>query len=141
MELILEIWERYGSASEVTILWRYTNLFIIIIIMKAHCTVVDTNFQILWPINNVDRQYDHNPYLHPFQQIQVQVTFLSLLKIRDIGTTRHATLPAGWITQNFLKTNQNAYTHNRLTALFPGLQWVAVASAGPYASLHLAPDR
>ena len=33
MELILEIWERYDSASEVTILWRYTNLFIIIIII------------------------------------------------------------------------------------------------------------
>jgi len=51
------------------------------------------------------------------------------------------------------------HTHNRLTALFPGLprwagtrkektnldftearQWMAVASAGPYASLHLAPD-
>ena len=109
------------STSEVMTLWRYTNLFIIIIIMKAHCTAVDTNFQILWPINNVDTQYDHNPYLHPFQQIQVQVTFLSLLKIRDTGTTRHATLPAGWITQNFLKTNRNAYTHNRLTALFPGL--------------------
>ena len=37
----------------------------------------------------------------------------------------------------------------RLTALFPGIsgfywsnrQWVAVASAGPYESLHLAPDR
>ena len=52
------------------------------------------------------------------------------------------------------------YHYTRLTALFPGLpswvstrnenpsglhwskrQWVAVASAGPYASLHLAPDR
>jgi len=47
------------------------------------------------------------------------------------------------------------HTHTRLTALFPGLprwagtrkvkpiwrQWVAVASAGTYASLHLAPDR
>jgi len=33
VELILEIWERYDSASEVTILWRYTNLFIIIIII------------------------------------------------------------------------------------------------------------
>ena len=52
------------------------------------------------------------------------------------------------------------HTHTRLTALFPGLprsagtrkvnqsgfywskrQWVAVASAGPYASLHLAPNR
>jgi len=48
------------------------------------------------------------------------------------------------------------YTHTRLTALCPGLpgwastnldfteakrRWVAVASAGPYASLHLAPDR
>ena len=50
------------------------------------------------------------------------------------------------------------YLHTRLTALCPGLsrwagtrkvkpiwillkrQWVAVASAGPYASLHLAPD-
>jgi len=51
-------------------------------------------------------------------------------------------------------------THTRLTALFPGLpkwagtrkvnqsgfywskrQWVAVASAGPYASLYLAPYR
>jgi len=53
-----------------------------------------------------------------------------------------------------------ASTHTRLTALFPGLpmwasirkvkqsglywskrQWVAVESAGPYASLHLAQDR
>jgi len=53
------------------------------------------------------------------------------------------------------------HTYTRLTALFPGTtrvsryqkgknqsgfywskrQWVAVASAGPYASLHLAPDR
>ena len=52
------------------------------------------------------------------------------------------------------------HTHARLTALFPRLpgwagtrkvnqsgfywskkQWVAVASAGPYASLHLTPDR
>jgi len=52
------------------------------------------------------------------------------------------------------------HTHTRLTALCPGLpgwagtrkvnqsgfywskwQWVAVASAGPYASLHLVPDR
>jgi len=52
------------------------------------------------------------------------------------------------------------HTHTRLTAFFPGLlgsagtrkvkpiwfywskrQWEAVASAGPYASLHLAPDR
>ena len=51
------------------------------------------------------------------------------------------------------------HTHTRLTALFPGLprsagtrkvnqsgfywskrQWVAAASAGPYASLHLAPN-
>jgi len=54
----------------------------------------------------------------------------------------------------------NAHTHTRVTALCPGLpgwagtrkinqsgfywskrQWVAVASAGPYASLHLAPGR
>ena len=54
----------------------------------------------------------------------------------------------------------HTHTHTRLTALFPGLprwagtrkvnqsgfywskrQRVAVASAGPYASLHLAPDR
>ena len=52
------------------------------------------------------------------------------------------------------------HSHTRLTALCPGLpgwagtrkvkpiwfyrskrQWVAVASAGPYASLHLAPDK
>jgi len=46
------------------------------------------------------------------------------------------------------------HTHTRLTALFPvperqnqsgfywsKRQWVAVSSAGPYASLHLAPDR
>jgi len=31
-------------------------------------------------------------------------------------------------------------THTRLTALCSG-QWVAVESAGPYASLHLAPNR
>jgi len=54
---------------------------------------------------------------------------------------------------------QHTHTHTRLTALCPGLpgwagttrkvsgfywsmsQWVAVASAGPYASLHFAPDR
>ena len=54
----------------------------------------------------------------------------------------------------------HTHTHTHLTALFPGLpgwagtrkvkqsgfywskrQWVAVASAGPYASLHLAPER
>ena len=54
----------------------------------------------------------------------------------------------------------NTHTHTRLTALFPGLprsagtrkvnqsgfywskrQWVAAASAGTYASLHLAPNR
>jgi len=54
----------------------------------------------------------------------------------------------------------HTHTHTRLTALCPGLhgwagtrkvnqsgfywskrQWVAVASAEPYASLHLAPDR
>ena len=53
-----------------------------------------------------------------------------------------------------------AHTHTRLTALCPGLpgwagtrkvnqswfywskrQWVAVASAGPYANLHIAPDK
>ena len=55
------------------------------------------------------------------------------------------------ITENY------THTHTRLTALFPGLprwagtrkvkpiwskrQWEAVVSAGPYASLHLAPDR
>ena len=41
-------------------------------------------------------------------------------------------------------TRIHTHTHARLTALFPGLpkrQWVAVASAGPYASLYLAPDR
>ena len=57
-------------------------------------------------------------------------------------------------------TNTHTHTHTHLTALCPGLpgwagtrkvnqsgfywskrQWVAVASAGPYASLHLAPDR
>jgi len=56
--------------------------------------------------------------------------------------------------------NTHTHTHTRLTALYPGLpgwagtrkekpiwiywskrQWVAVASAGPYASLHLAPVR
>jgi len=57
-------------------------------------------------------------------------------------------------------THTHTHTHTRLTALCPGLprwagtrkvkpiwiycskrQWVAVASAGPYASLHHAPDR
>ena len=59
-----------------------------------------------------------------------------------------------------LACNTHTHTHTRLTAHFPGLprwastrkvnqsgfywskwQWVAVARAGPYASLHLAPDR
>ena len=58
------------------------------------------------------------------------------------------------------RAHAHTHTHVRLMALFPGLpgwagtrkvnqskflwskrQWVAVASAGPYASLHLAPDR
>ena len=61
------------------------------------------------------------------------------------------------------RTHAHTHTHARLTALCPGLprwagtrkvkpiwqsgfywskrQWVAVASAGPYASLHLAPNR
>jgi len=69
-----------------------------------------------------------------------------------------------WHRERKCAENYNKYTHThthtRLTALFPGLpgwagtrkvnesgfywserQWVAVASAGPYASLHLAPDR
>ena len=55
------------------------------------------------------------------------------------------------------RNHTHAHTHTRLTAHCPGLptwastrkvkpiwskrQWVAVASAGPYASLYLAPDR
>ena len=53
-------------------------------------------------------------------------------------------------------THTHTHTHTCLTALFPWLpgwagtnldfteakrQWVAVASPGPYATLHLAPDR
>ena len=47
----------------------------------------------------------------------------------------------GW--RRLLALHVCTHTHARLTALFPGLpkrQWVAVASAGPYASLYLAPD-
>jgi len=63
-------------------------------------------------------------------------------------------------TDAFWLMYTHTHTHTRLTALCPGLpgwagtrkvkpiwiywskkQWVAVASAGPYASLHLAPDR
>ena len=59
-----------------------------------------------------------------------------------------------------MRPNNSTHTHTRLTAIFPGLprwagtrkvnqsgfywskrQWEAVASAGPCASLHLAPDR
>jgi len=62
--------------------------------------------------------------------------------------------------QSSTRPHRHTYTYTRLTALCPGLpgwagtrkvkpsgfywskrQWVAVASAGPYASLHLAPDR
>ena len=58
------------------------------------------------------------------------------------------------------KAETHTHTHTRLTVIFPGQpgwagtrkvnqsgfyrskrQWVAVASAGPYASLHLAPGR
>ena len=51
----------------------------------------------------------------------------------------------GWVNKRSLY-----HTHTHLMALFLGLpsgfywserQWVAGASAGPYASLHLAPDR
>ena len=65
-----------------------------------------------------------------------------------------------YYTMTRLHTHTHTHTHIRLTALCPGLprsagtrkvnqpgfywskrQWVAVASAGPYASLHLTPDR
>ena len=85
---------------------------------------------------------------------------------RKLSTTSVST-PFGWSAPLFcsvaLDLPQDMYhthTHTCLTALFPGLpgwagtrkvnqsgfywskrQWVAVASAGPYASLHLAPDR
>ena len=67
-------------------------------------------------------------------------------------------LPA--ITDVCLFSFDKPHTHTRLMVLFPGLprwagtrnvnqsgfywskrQWVAMVSAGPYASLHLAPDR
>ena len=72
-------------------------------------------------------------------------------------------MAAWWQQVYFQLWNQRCRSINsdtRLTALFPGLprwastrkvnqsgfywskrQWVAMASAGPYASLHLAPDR
>ena len=64
------------------------------------------------------------------------------------------------MTRTHARTHAHTDTNSRLTALFPGRprwagsrkvnqsgfywskrQWVAVASAGPHASLHLAPDR
>ena len=73
----------------------------------------------------------------------------------------HFSFATNWsLTLFFLLAGKwNTHTHTRLTALFPGLpgwagtrkvkpiwillkqETVAVASAGPYASLHLAPDR
>ena len=63
-------------------------------------------------------------------------------------------------THTHTRAHAHAHTHAHLTALFSGIprwtctrkvnqsgfywsnrRWVAVASAGPYASLHLAPDR
>jgi len=77
----------------------------------------------------------------------------SLCKLGEIDRTFHAAYLRFFLIFCY-------YAHTRLTALFPGLprwagtrkvnqsgfywskkQWVAVASAGPYASLHLAPDR
>ena len=66
-----------------------------------------------------------------------------------------------WPGNSQLTICRQTHTHTRLTAFFSGTthvsryqkgknqsgfywskrQWVAVASAGPYASLHLAPDR
>jgi len=61
-----------------------------------------------------------------------------------------------WINRTYYKFIRSVQTHahTRLTALLPGLPgwagtrkvkpiWIllAVASAGPYASLHLAPER
>ena len=65
---------------------------------------------------------------------------------------------AAWICNNNSNSTSilSLNTHTHLTALFSGTtrvsqyqegfywskkEWVAVASAGPYASLHLAPDR
>ena len=66
-----------------------------------------------------------------------------------------------WYGHVLRKDEIYTYTHTHLMAFFPGrprwagtrkvepiwilpkqeTQWLAVASAGPYASLHLAPDR
>ena len=72
----------------------------------------------------------------------------------------HCQLSSLDICKMLYPTTTITHTHTRLTALFPALpewagtrkvkpvwfywskrQWVAVASAGPYASLHLAPGR
>jgi len=70
--------------------------------------------------------------------------------------TRHAHTHARTHARTHTHIHTHTHTHTRLTAFCPGLsrwagtksgffwskrQWVAMASAGPYASLHLAPDR
>jgi len=76
-----------------------------------------------------------------------------------LTATTQAAATNHWMADTTNK-HTHTHTHTRLTALCPGLpgwastrkvnqsgfywskrQWVAVASAGPYASLHLTPDR
>ena len=85
----------------------------------------------------------------------------TLLQTNNHASTHHSVF-TGFSCRptNSIKALKARYTHTRLTALCPGLpgwagtrkekpiwiywskrQWVAVASAEPYASLHLAPDR
>ena len=85
------------------------------------------------------------------------VTAVGLFSCSLQTTQQQTPLP---VQYSRISSKNAEYTHTRLTALFrdyPGepvperqsqcgfywskRQWVAVASAGPYANLHLAPDR
>jgi len=90
-----------------------------------------------------------------------QITMPALHHFQQFFTGRMPFLPPNQQCQSTLAWQLTQHTHTRLTALCPRLpgwagtrkvkpiwillqskrQWVAVASAGSYASLHLAPDR
>ena len=73
-----------------------------------------------------------------------KMSFLSQQSIALILITKHASTKANTHTHTHTHTHAHTQTHTHIHQsgfYWSKRQWVAVASARPYASLHLAPDR
>ena len=108
----------------------------------------------------VRRTTENNSAVVALKHKQQRAPYLAFIYYTSLTTLKSILLACQMLSRVYTHTHAHAHTHTRLTALRPGLsrsagtrkekpiwiywsnrQWVAVASAGPYASLHLAPDR